>query len=55
MTTVLVAPFRNRHNFAISVKRYQQFAIKWSLLLLIILAGVTSCHFLPYRLMGGEF
>jgi hypothetical protein len=55
MTTILVEPFRSRHNLAASVTGYQQFAIKISLLLLIILAGVTSYHFLLYRIMGGEF
>jgi hypothetical protein len=55
MTTVLVEPFKNRHNLTIPVTRYQQYAIKLSLLLLIILTGVTSYHFLLYRFMGGEF
>jgi hypothetical protein len=55
MTTILVEPFKNRHNLATPVARYQQFAIKISLLLLIILTGITSYHFLLYRFMGGEF
>jgi hypothetical protein len=55
MTTILVEPFRNRHNLAASVTRYQKFAIKISILLLIILTGITSYHFLLYRFMGGEF
>ena len=55
MTTILVEPFKNRHNLATPVARYQQFAIKISLLLLIILTGITSYHFLLYRFMCGEF
>jgi hypothetical protein len=55
MTTILVEPFRNRHNLAASVTRYQQFAIKISILLLIILTAITSYHFLLYRFMGGEY
>ena len=55
ITTILVEPFRNRYNLAASVTGYQQFAIKTSILLLIILTAVTSYHFLLYRFMGGEF
>ena len=54
MTTILVEPYRKRHNLAAPVAGYQQFAIKISLLLLVILAGITTYHFLLYRIMGGE-
>ena len=54
LTTVLVEPFKRRNNLAGSVQKYQQTAIRISLLLLLFLTVISSYHYLLYRISGGE-
>ncbi|KPK24059.1 MAG: hypothetical protein AMJ61_14315 [Desulfobacterales bacterium SG8_35_2] len=54
LTTLLVEPFKKRNNLAGSVQKYQQTAIRISLLLLLFLAVISSYHYLVYRISGGE-
>lgn len=54
LTTVLVEPLKNRDGLAEPVRKYQRTAIKLSLFLLLLLAAVSSYHYLLYRISGGE-
>jgi len=54
LTTVLVEPFKRRNNLAGSVQKYQQTAIRISLLLLLLLTVISSYHYLLYMISGGE-
>jgi hypothetical protein len=54
LSTVLVEPFKSKADLAGPVKRYQRMAIILSLLLLLLLATISSYHFLLYKISGGE-
>jgi hypothetical protein len=51
---MLVEPFKNRQNLAGPVSKYQRFAIRTSLVLLMFLAAISSYHYLLYKISGGE-
>jgi hypothetical protein len=54
LSTVLVEPFKKITDLAEPVRRFQQRAIKISLVLLLLLAATSSYHYLLYRISGGE-
>jgi len=54
LTTVLVEPFKNRVDLAGPVTKYQRIAIKISLIFLLLLAAISSYHYLLYKISGGE-
>jgi hypothetical protein len=54
ISTVLVEPFKGRNDLAGPVRRYQRAAIRVSLLLMLLLAAISSYHFLLYTISGGE-
>jgi hypothetical protein len=54
ITTILVEPFKGRDDLAGPVQRYQRTAIKTALVLLLLLALISSYHILLYKISGGE-
>jgi len=54
LSIVLVESFKNRADLVGPVTRYQRMAIKLSLFLLLLLAAISSYHYLIYRISGGE-
>jgi hypothetical protein len=54
LATVLVEPFKNREGLAGTVSRFQRNAIKISLFLLMLLAAISSYHYVLYMIGGGE-
>ena len=46
--------FKGRNDLAGPVRRYQRAAIRVSLLLMLLLAAISSYHFLLYTISGGE-
>ena len=54
LSTVLVEPFKNKADLAEPVTKYQRIAIKISLILLLLLAAISSYHYLLYTFSGGE-
>jgi len=54
LSTVLVEPFKNKADLAAPVTKYQRIAIKISLILLLLLAAISSYHYLLYTISGGE-
>jgi len=54
LSTLLVEPFKNREDLAETVTKFQRTAIKISLVLLLLLAAISSYHYLLYKISGGE-
>ena len=54
LSTVLVEPFRSMDDLAAPVRKYQRKAITLSLVLLLLLAAISSYHYLLYKISGGE-
>ncbi len=54
LSTALVEPFKNRVDLAGQVTKYQRTAIKISLIFLLLLAAISSYHYLLYKISGGE-
>jgi len=54
IATLLVEPFKNRDGLAGTVSRFQENAIRISLLLLILLTAISSYHYVLYMISGGE-
>ena len=54
ISTLLVEPLKNREGLAESVTKFQRTAIKISLVLLLLLAAISSYHYLLYKISGGE-
>jgi hypothetical protein len=54
LSTVLVEPFKNMGDLAGAVQRFQRTSIAISLLLMLLLAAMSSFHFLLYKISGGE-
>ena len=54
LSTVLVEPFKNKADLSEPVTKYQRIAIKISLILLLLLAAISSYHYLLYTISGGE-
>jgi len=54
LSTVLVEPFKRKNHLGETVRKYQRTAIRMSLLLLLILAAISSYHLLLYKISGGE-
>ena len=54
LATVLVEPFKNREGLAGTISKFQRNAIKISLFLLILLAIISSYHYILYMISGGE-
>jgi hypothetical protein len=54
LSTLLVEPLKNREGLAESVSKFQRTAIRISLVLLLLLAAISSYHYLLYMLSGGE-
>lgn len=54
LSTVLVEPFKQRSDLAGPVRTYQRTAIRVSLVLLLLLAAISSYHYLLYTISGGE-
>ena len=54
LSTMLVEPFKSENELAEPVQKYQRTAISVSLLLLLLLAAISSYHYLLYKISGGE-
>lgn len=54
MSAALVNPFKKRAGLDTVVAGYQRLAVAVSLGLLLLLTGLTSCHYLIYMMAGGE-
>jgi hypothetical protein len=54
LSTLLVEPFKRKKDLAGPVQKYQQNAIAISLLLIMLLAALSSYHLLVYKISGGE-
>ncbi len=54
LATILVEPIKRKKNLCGPVQQFQRTAIKISLLLLLLLAAISSYHFLLYKISGGE-
>lgn len=50
----LVTPLRRHSTMALFIHSFQHWAVKTSLMLLLIFAALSSYHYLAYRLAGGE-
>lgn len=54
ISSAIVYPFRRKKDFVEPVSNFQQFAVKISLVLLTLFAGLTSYHYIMYMIVGGE-
>jgi hypothetical protein len=54
LSTILVEPFKTKADLTGPVTRFQRTAIKVSLVLLMLLAVISSYHYLLYTISGGE-
>jgi len=54
LATVLVEPFKNREGLAETVSTFQRNSVKISLFLLLLLAAISSYHYVLYMIGGGE-